>query len=260
MGDGSIASELRAWTPDHLLTAYEGGRRDFRAVNLLRDELEAVYAKSGTTFRYSDHPDFELCNPLWLDRTGSRDDFAWDSYGRCLFDEYQDLPEPRDLKGRNLTGIDLRGSYLYPIDFTASCLKGANLSRCIFLDCDMSSVDMSRADLRDARLHNCVLEGAMFYMARMDRCRIYGPNARATSFERAKLKKAVLAGLDLRGATFRFAHFDRTVLNESDLRGVDLSTTRLRNSIVDGVTISAGQRRHLLRALDVTIKSSRDAE
>lgn len=254
MSDGTVAEELRAWTAADLLAAYTQGRRDFRAINLLREELEAVYGDSGNRFRYSDRWDWERCNPLWSDYVGIRDDFSWDQSGRCLFDESQDIPDPKNMSDQNLVHVDLQGSYLYPVDFARSSLQGADLRRCVFLDCDLSSVDFSRADLRDARIDGCLLECANFYMARMDRCRITGRRARSTNFQRAKLKKAMLLGLDLRGATFESAHFDRTVLNGSDLRGVDLSKVRLSLTMVDGVTISADQSDALLKSLDVHIK------
>src|SRR6266704_7163332 len=126
MTAGSIAHELRAWTADDLLAAYRQGRREFRAINLLRDELETVCGKRATQFRYSDRPDWEQCNPLWTDYIGIRDDVSWDQSGRCLFDESRDVPESRHLSGHDLTGIDLQGAYLYPIDFSGGSLRGAD--------------------------------------------------------------------------------------------------------------------------------------
>jgi uncharacterized protein YjbI with pentapeptide repeats len=251
-----IAHELRAWTPSGLLSAYARGQRDFRAINLLREELEAVYGDTSTRFRYSDRWDWEKRNPLWIDYTDRGDDFSWDRSGHCLFDEMQDLPESRALSQQDLAGINLQGSYLYPIDFAGTSLQGADLRSCIFLDCDLSSVDLSRADLRDARIDGCIVERANFYMARMDRCRITSRRATSSNFKRAKLKKALLLGLDLKGATFQWAHFDRTVLNGCDLRGVDLSSVRLFQTMVDGVTISPEQSDTLLKALDVQVVST----
>lgn len=250
----SVADQLRALNPEDLSAAYKRGRRRFRAINLLRRELEANYGDS-RRFDSAEHPDATKWNPLWLDYQGLRD-CSWDQSGRCLFEERDDLPDARNLSNLDLHGIDLQGSYLYPVDFSHTSLKGADLKRCILIDCDLSSADLSRTDLREARIHHCVLRDANFYMARMDRCHIWDCDARNVNLHRAKLKKTLLLRLDLRGSVLN-GHFDRSWLKGSDLRGVDLSTVTLSDAVVDGIIVSPAQKTDLLKALNVTLRPAK---
>jgi uncharacterized protein YjbI with pentapeptide repeats len=236
--------KLRAWDPVELAEQFAKGVRDFSRINLLRTELAEILA----THTYLDawvYPDSRH-NPLWDDYKLQSGTFEWDSYGRFLIPE--DLPPPRSLTSMDLAGINLEGSYLYPVNFGHSDLSQANLKRAVFIDCDLSSVKFSRADLRDAQFHSCCLNDADFYMARMDRVLIAG-EARGANFSRAKLARAHIAG-DLRNSNWNHAHCRATWII-GDLRGIDLS--RLDSAIVTSSTINPDQLQPLLRLLGIRV-------
>lgn len=257
MKQDELIQKLRALTPEELLSGYRKGVRDFSRVNLLRAELECAVLER-RFLGCVENPTCRRYNPLWVDFllfAGERD-FKWDSSGRCLsVEEVEsplDPPSRRNLSGADLTGIDLSGSYLYPIDFTKADLSGANLRHAIFIDCLFSSASLKRADLRGAHFFDCSVDAADFYMARMERVHMIDCDARGARLERAKLRRAGLIRVDLRDACLQYAHCDLITI-AGDLRGVDLCRVRLPGSSVTGSTITARQVRPLLRALVVEV-------
>lgn len=255
MERSELAKCLRALSPGELLELHAGGQRDFSRTTLLRAELERVFGDR-LQFDCADpnHWAAEKYNPLWIDyRFGVERDFEWDSYGRCLSVEESDLPEPRPLAGARLDGIDLSGSYLYPVDLSSADLDGADLRHAVFIDCVLSGASLRRADLRDCWFRECKLDGADFYMARMDRVVMVDCDARGVSFHRAKLRRARLYRVDLRRAQLEKAHCDRIVL-EADLRGVCLTDLRLTDGRVGESVIEAGQVVPLLAALGIKVR------
>jgi len=241
-----ILDALRAWEPVELAEQFARGVRDFSRINLLRPELAEILATHTYfhEFFYSD----SRHNPLWGDyKQQALSTFEWDSYGRFLIPE--DAPPPRSLMSMNLAGINLAGSYLYPVNFDRSDLSQSNLQRAVFIDCDLSSVKLSRADLRDAQFHSCCLNDADFYMARMDRVLIDGCEARGASFSRAKLARAHISG-DLRNSNWSHAHCRETWLI-GDLRGIDF--TQLDSAFVVSSTINPDQLQSLLRLLRISV-------
>jgi uncharacterized protein YjbI with pentapeptide repeats len=204
-----IMNGLRAFGARSVVGRYGAGERDFGRCNLLGPELEA--ATAGMQYLSClEHPSCAVYNPLWVDfRFGitGEQDFDWDSYGRCVSISGDDPPAPRDLRGAQLAGIRLPGSYLYPVDFC-----GANLARC---------------DMRDAQFENCNLQNVNLYMARMDRVLVANCDVRDSILRRAKLYRARLIRTDLRRVTLRQAHCGMLDLLDSDIRGVDLSAVSL---------------------------------
>lgn len=248
MKHSELLDALRSWDPAELLEQFAGGVRDFSRINLLRPELAEML---DTTHRYVDecvYPDSRH-NPLWGDYKMRPGTFDWDSYGRFLIPE--DAPPPRNLTSMDLVGINLAGSYLYPVNFRHSDLTRANLQRAVFIDCDLSSAKLRRADLRDAQFHSCCLNDADFYMARMDRVLIADCEARGANFSRAKLARARIDG-DLRNSNWNHAHCRATWLI-GDLRGIDL--TQLDSALVASSIINPDQLQPLLRLLRIRVAS-----
>jgi uncharacterized protein YjbI with pentapeptide repeats len=249
----SVAKQLKAYYPEELLAMYSRGERDFAAANLLRRELEASFAASRGFAQAENRADERPTSPLWLDHLFRGDpDFEFDRSGRIVSLEIDDLPETRDLSKADLREIRLEGGYLYPVDFSAANLSGANLRRAIFIDCSFQDADLSRTDLRDASFDACDFRGANFYMARMDRCSITDAQATRTRFERAKLKKAIFAGVDLRRAEL-WAHYDRTIFAGCDLREASFDDLDFRHGVFYENVIGASQITGLLAALRIDV-------
>jgi len=254
VNQSDIAKRLRAMTPEDLLACYRKGQREFSRSNLLRLELEAAL-RDTRDLDCIDHPEVDNYNPLWVDfRSPGEKDFEWDKCGRCLFVHLSDLPAPRRLSGAVLPGINLSGSYLYPIDFSEADLSGANLRRAVFIDCALPGARLTRADLRDAQFLDCNLTGVDLYMARMERVSVVDCDAQRSNLRRAKLRRAHLTRVNLRKCDFTNAHCERIALHTTDLRDIDLSAVRLAEASVFGSTVNKRQVPQLLRALDVTVR------
>jgi uncharacterized protein YjbI with pentapeptide repeats len=251
-----VASSYNALYPEELIERYNAGERDFARINLLRTELEHILGSRtyNTLIEYVSPSLLKRFNPLWADyRTPGANEFRifeWDSYGRFIPVEYNDLLPPRDLSGADLSGINLEGSYLYPVDLSNANLTGANLRNAILIDADLKGADLSRADLRRSLLE-ADLRDANLYMARLERAALCGSDMRGANLKRAKLKKANLSSTDLRGANLSKAHFDQTGLNWVNLQGVNLEDVELHNVFIRGVTIDASQQSNFLTALGI---------
>lgn len=244
-----IANDYWALYPDELLSRFEAGERDFRRINLLRDEIEHI---ASTRRRPLDIPCpvDERFNVLWSDYRSHFDrEFEWDSFGRFIPVEFDDLLPPRNLNGASLAEISLDGSYLYPVDFSEADLRRASFRWAMLIDVNLREADLSYADLRGATIDGD-LTGANLYMARMDRCSIGGIAAGA-NFGRTKLGRANLTGLDLRGASLAHAHFEQTNLSRTDLRQVAFDTVRLNSVDTTGVKLEVGQIEMFLQSLSI---------
>jgi len=250
-----VVRGLRALSAKDLVARYRAGERDFSRCNLLGPEL-AVAAAGVQDLSCLGHPACEIYNPLWIDFLGvpGERDFDWDLHGRCVSVAIDDAPTPRDLRGADLAGIRLSGSYVYPVDFSGGNLAAAALRRAVFIDCDLAGADLARCDMRDALFENCNLRGVNLYRARMDRVLMVGCDARSSNLRRARLYRARLIRADLRCAELQQAYCERLDLLESDIWGVDLSAVRLPAARIWGSRISRSQTGALLAALEVRIE------
>ena len=103
-----------------------------------------------------------------------------------------------DLRGANLSGVNLCGANLRYAD-----LRGANLS----------GVNLSGANLRYADLSGANLSGA---------------NLRYADLSGANLRRANLRSVNLSGANLRSANLSDADLSDADLRYADLRLCRLK--------------------------------
>ena len=247
-----IAPAFRALYPTDLVARYDAGERDFPGINLLRAELELIVGQQIRERGPTPVEPYE-CD-LWENRHSleATFDFEWDSDGRFVPIELEDLPEERDLENAKLSGVNLSSAYLYPVNLSGADLEGADLRKAKLIDVKLRGANLSRADMRDAMLLDVDLKGANLYMARMDRARLPGA-VRNANLKRAKLKKASLADADLRGACLDYAHFDRTWLSGASLKGTDLKKCKLPNVLVDRLSISRHQVSDLLNSLGVEL-------
>lgn len=249
-----IVKAYKALYPEELVERYQQGERNFEGINLLRAELEHILELRRKSGAILFAPELSLVNPLWADyRYSFESEFEWDSYGRFVPVEYDDLLPARDLAGADLGGINLSQAYLYPVNFRGANLRGAVLRSAKIFDADLSEADLSYADLRRSLLDGTNLRRANLYMARLDRAILTSANMQEANLRRAKLRKAFLTGSNLRRADLSKVHFDRTWLNGSDLRGINLRDIKLENCCVNKVRITASQQLDFLTALGIRL-------
>jgi uncharacterized protein YjbI with pentapeptide repeats len=263
-----VAAKFKALYPEELVERYRKGERDFVGINLLRAELEHIFrvrhhqpvridfsqlGSSEVPKWYT--PFFDVAvNPLWADYKDFDSEFEWDS-GIFIPTEYDDLLPPRDLTSLDLSGINLAGAYLYPVNFSGTNLTGADLRKAKLFDANLQGAVLRYSDMRRANLNSANLQGADLYMAKLQRAAMTSTNLEHANLRRAKLRKAVITSSDLRGAYLERAHFERTWLNYSKLQNVDLSNVELRDCVVTGVSVTHSQKSDFLAALKVRLVS-----
>jgi uncharacterized protein YjbI with pentapeptide repeats len=254
---------FNALYPEELLERYNAGERNFAKINLLRRELESILGETvDTALIEPGYKRLENFNELWSDfynpvpsfLPGSRR-FEWDSYGRFIPKELDDLVSERDLSNVNLSNIALKGSYLYPINFSKTNLSRADLRNVILLDVNLQGANLSHADLRDAVIRGN-LSDVTLDMARLERCSLGWCDLQGANLKRAKLQKADLTGANLRQADLSKAHFKDTVLNGTNLLGVDFKDVTLTNVYVTGVTLAASQESDFIKSLQIHLLDS----
>lgn len=267
MSGVDIATMYKALYPGELVDRYRKGERNFLGINLLRAELEHIFRVRQRQPMSIGFPrlvttevpqwfanSFDVAvNPLWADYEDFDREFEWDSYGTFVPTEYDDLLPPRDLSGLDLSGINLDGAYLYPVNFNGTNLTGASLRKAKLFDADLGGAILRYADLRRSILASAKLQGCDMYMAKLQRTVLASTDLRHANLQRAKLRKAFITSSDLRGAHLDKAHFDRTWLNYSKLEDVDLRHVKLHNCVVTGVSIEASQQPEFLSALEVRL-------
>ena len=114
----------------------------------------------------------------------------------------------RPAKGRDMSGMDLRG-----IDFSGKDLTGAILEK----------VNLAGRDLTGARLSSAILAGAVLSGARLAGADLTGISGAGLKLDGADLRGADLRGSDLTNADLRGANLNNAVLTDADLSGADLS-------------------------------------
>lgn len=267
MSSVDIATMYKALYPEELIDRYHKGERNFVGINLLRRELEHIFqvrqrqplnisfpqlATTGVPKWYTPFFDATV-NPLWADYKDFDREFEWDSYGIFIPIEYDDLLPPRDLSGLDLSGINLDGAYLYPVNFNGTNLTGASLRKAKLFDADLRAAILRYADLRRSILASAKLEGCDMYMAKLQRVILASTDLRHANLRRAKLRKSFITSSDLRGAHLDKANFNQTWLNYSKLEDVDLRHVEFHDCVVTGVSIEASQQSAFLAALKVRL-------
>src|SRR6266508_2137453 len=122
-----------------------------------------------------------------------------------------------DLRGADLSGIDLSATNLRDASLSGVNLSGANISPG-YLD----GADLSAANLSDADLRGSSLEGTIFVAADLSRA-----NLKWTNLTKAGLIQANLSHADLTAAWLSDAY-----LLDTELEGCNLSFTNLSNAKV----------------------------
>lgn len=126
-----------------------------------------------------------------------------------------------DMRGADLSGMDLSGAFFHDTNLAGVHLSGACLLHAYFFNSnDLSGADFSRACLRKVEAVDALARGA--------------------DFSGADLTRADLMYADLRGVDFRDAFLWSVLLTWADLRDADLRGARLEGSL-DGARL-AGAR------------------
>jgi hypothetical protein len=111
------------------------------------------------------------------------------------------IASPRDagatnsLRGRNLEGAILNGTFLQNVDLTGADLKNASLERA-----DLTDANLNKADLTGAWLVRANLEGATLYKTRLDGAVLVG----LTPKDYWKNKDAAIDGITTEGERGQF--------------------------------------------------------
>ena len=267
MSSEDIATRYNALYPEELVDRYHKGERNFVGINLLRRELEYIFQvrqRRSLSISFAQltttevpkwyTPFFDVAvNRLWADYKDYDREFEWDSYGTFIPTEYDDLLPPRDLAGLDLSGINLAGAYLYPVNFSGTNLTGSNLRKVKLFEADLRGTILRHADLRRSNLTRARLQGCDLYMAKLQRAILTSSDLKQANLQRSKLRKAIITSSDLRGVHLEKARFDRTWLNYSNLQDVELSDVKLLNCVVTGISITASQQLDFLAALEVRL-------
>lgn len=253
---GDVQTVIRAYKalyPEELVERYKKGERDFRGINLFRDELERIISERFAAGRHVELPTaFQDFNPLWSDyRLGFEREFEWDAWGNFIPTEFDDLLPMRDLSGVDLSGVDLSGSYLYRLKLEGANLSGAVIRRAQVFDGEWAGVNLNHADLRRTWFREVDLSKANMYMSRLNRSRFSSCCLCDADLGRAKLRKAWLVWSDLTNAKIAKAHFDQTWLSGSNLSNVDLDQVDFRNSVVYEVALGRDQQEAFLAAMRI---------
>ena len=248
----AVIRAYKALYPEELVERYNKGERNFRGINLFRDELEKILADRFAAGRYVELPaSSEDFNPLWNDSRSFESEFEWDGWGHFIPTEFDDILPMRDLSHADLRGIDLSGSYLYRVKLEGANLSNAVIRKAQVFDGEWAGVDLGHADIRRTWFRDVDMVNANLYMSRLNRTRVWSCRLKGADLGRAKLRKAWLVGSDLTNAKLTSAHFDQTWLSGSNLSGVDFDDVDLLNSIVYDVTLADGQQRDFMKALRI---------
>jgi ribosomal protein L18 len=84
----------------------------------------------------------------------------------------------RDLKGADLSHLDLHDSDLSGVDLSNANLAGANLSGANLANANLTGANLEAANLRNASLDNAILERAMLANADLEHASLKGTNLR----------------------------------------------------------------------------------
>ncbi|MYD08569.1 MAG: pentapeptide repeat-containing protein [Chloroflexi bacterium] len=102
-----------------------------------------------------------------------------------------------DLRGLNLSGMDLRGRNLHLSNLTGADLSGCNLDGADFVNMDLSNVNLSRASLEDTKLNDANMSLANLSEARLEFANLSNANLSRAKLEKADLREAKVSGADM---------------------------------------------------------------
>ena len=263
MDPARLSEDFRAITGEELCARFARGERQFTGVNLLRAEIERL-APTLAAWECEVPPPANFgywrndVSPLWLDRRRWGRTFHWfgDAFECVLEREWEQTEEwPEvplcNLDGANLSGVNLRGSYLYRLSLRGADLRYAQLQAAILVEVDLTGAHLEHADLRELYAPSVRLADTNLYMARIERSRLHNADLTGANLRRVKARKASLRGATLTGADLRLAQLGSNDWSSADLRGTDFAGIKFGRAVIEGSHISEEQAPGFLDALGV---------
>ncbi len=161
----------------------------------------------------------------------------------------------KSLKGKNLSGLDLREVNFFRINLEGANLRNANLIEVEFDEVNLSmadlggaylygakfhrtnlsAADLSNADLREVEFIGINLEMAVLCMADLEmadlrRANLSGANLNMASMTKADLRMANFSKANLSAANLSYADLGEARLNEADLTEADFREAKLEKA------------------------------
>jgi uncharacterized protein YjbI with pentapeptide repeats len=166
-----------------------------------------------------------------------------------------------NLNKTNLKSAELMGAGLQDTDLTGANLTKTRLTRANFHNADLTGTDLSKARLRDADLRTARLNGANFHSADMTGAKLTGAKLTFTGLGEADLTRADLSGTVLTNADLMGAKLCQTNLNKADLTGVNLSEADLTDAdLVEAILSEADLRKAKLIMTNLTWAKLNEAD
>jgi len=174
-------------------------------------------------------------------------------------------PEPLDLSGKDLSGIDLSKEAIaaelekrgitnvddFPAwararnnELRGANLLGVNLQKASLVRADLQGAFLWEADLREAQLPLANLQGACLGRAKLQEASLRDANLEEADFAVASLQGADFLGANLRGAKLRYAVLLGANLAVADLRGAHLTNANLQGANLTEAKLQGAKLMH----------------
>ncbi|ROQ30558.1 DUF2169 family type VI secretion system accessory protein [Gallaecimonas pentaromativorans] len=133
------------------------------------------------------------------------------------------------LKGRNLSGADLRGCRFDGLDLQEVNFEQANLAGCSFVGAKLQGAVFVGSQLAGANLSQAQLQGANFCQAK----------ASGSTLSGAKLNKAMAIAADFSGATLQGADLSQAICNLACFERADLGAVIASKTLFNAIKAAA---------------------
>ncbi|MEO0468168.1 MAG: pentapeptide repeat-containing protein [Bacteroidota bacterium] len=138
-----------------------------------------------------------------------------------------------DLRGMNLSGLDLRGASLQAADFTDASLIGTRLDGADLRDANLWGTKLLRTSFRKARMQRANLAWAELDGAVLDSADLSGIQAASSKWRHSQAIGADLKWSDLSTANVSQANFQAAYLLGADLHQSNLRQADLTDAYID---------------------------
>ena len=135
-----------------------------------------------------------------------------------------------DLRGMDLSRLDLRDAYMRGANLSYVNLRGAHMRGAI-----MTGATLSNANLSDTYLDHADLSGARLADADLTRANLTNANLRHADLTGADLRDSNLSDADLRYSNMRHADMRRAILTNVNLYRADMTEVNLCGLFLDGL-------------------------
>jgi len=137
------------------------------------------------------------------------------------------LATTRDLHGRDMTNLSLRGLDFSGANLSDAVLKGAdlfhaNFSRALLTRTDLTGASLERANFSNAKMQGALLNDARLFFANFEGADLENAQMRHCYAPGARLRKANLHKTDMRDCDFSGANFDGSTLTGAQIDGTPL--------------------------------------